>query len=225
MPDFLTLVLATVVGLLPICNPPSTAVLFLTMVQGYPRQHQYQQALMAAVYMAAILLVFFAAGSLIMTFFGISLPGVRIAGGLIIAGVGFGMLKTDPPEEVSEETKQEAQQMQDIAFTPLAMPSLAGPGAIAVVITMASSAGGVAGHLAVTIGILFVAAVAWFVLRTAPAVIKFLGATGLNALTRIMGFLLVCVGVQFVVMGIHGFFLDENFARPVIEMIDRLRKG
>ena len=113
--------------------------------------------------------------------------------------------------------------MRDIAFTPLAMPSLAGPGAIAVVITMASGAEGFAEHLAVTIGVVFVAAIAWLVLRTAPAVVKFLGTTGLNALTRVMGFLLVCVGVQFVVMGVYGFFLDESFARPIIEMFDRLR--
>lgn len=223
MPDFLNTVFATLASLLPICNPPSTAVLFLTMAQGYPQARQNQQAMMASIYMAAILLCFFFGGALIMTFFGISLPGVRIAGGLIIAGVGFGMLKTDPPEEVSEESKQEAQTMRDIAFTPLAMPSLAGPGAIAVVITMASGAEEFAGHLAVTIGILLVAAIAWVVLRTAPAVVKFLGTTGLNALTRVMGFLLVCVGVQFVVMGVYGFFLDESFARPIIEMIDRLR--
>ena len=121
MPDFVTTVFATLVSLLPICNPPSTAVLFLTMAQGYPKARQNQQAMMASIYMAAVLLAFFFGGAVIMTFFGISLPGVRIAGGLIIAGVGFGMLKTDPPEEVSEESKQEAQTMRDIAFTPLAI--------------------------------------------------------------------------------------------------------
>ncbi|MDH3637213.1 MAG: MarC family NAAT transporter [Gammaproteobacteria bacterium] len=223
MAEFLTVVLVTLTSLLPICNPPSTAVLFLTLTAGYPKAHQDREARMAAVYMTGILLIFFAGGSLIMTFFGISLPGVRIAGGLIIARIGFGMLQTDPPEEVSEDTKEEAQHMRDIAFTPLAMPSLAGPGAIAVAITMASRAQGITGHLAVAIGIILVAAIAWLILRSAPFVVKFLGATGLNALTRVMGFLLVCVGVQFVVIGVHGFFVDESLARPFLEMLDRVR--
>lgn len=225
MPEFLTLILITIVALLPISNPPSGAVLFLSLSKELPVKHQHNQALMAAAYMAVILVVFFAAGSLIMSFFGISLPGVRIAGGLIISGVGFGMLKTEPPEQVSKEIKKEAQQMRDISFTPLAMPGLAGPGAISVTLTMATDAEGVAGHSAVIVGILFVAAVAWIFLRTAPIVVKFLGATGINALTRVMGFLLVCVGVQFVVVGVHGFFLDESFARPAIEMINRLSEG
>jgi len=225
MPEILVLILTTIVALLPISNPPSSAVLFLSLSREFSEKHQHHQALMAAIYMALILVVFFAAGSFIMSLFGISLPGVRIAGGLIISGVGFGMLKTEPPEQVSKQVKEEAQQMRDISFTPLAMPGLAGPGAISVTLTMATDAKGVTGHSAVIVGILFVAAVAWMVLRTAPVVVKFLGATGVNALTRVMGFLLVCVGVQFVVAGVHGFFLDESFARPAIEMINRLSKG
>jgi multiple antibiotic resistance protein len=196
---------------------------FVAITKRFSKARREQQARMACVYMAAVLLVFLLAGALLMRFFGISLPGLRIAGGLIVARIGLGMLSPETTAEVSEEAKDEALHMRDVAFTPLAMPMLSGPGSIAVTVSMASDIGvGGGEYAAIGTGILMVAAVSWLVLRSARAVVQFLGVTGMSALSRIMGFLLVCVGVQFIVDGILDAVTTEAFLRPVLEAIHAL---
>ncbi len=177
---------------------------------------------MAAVNMAAVLLVTLFAGAMILTFFGITVPVMRIAGGILIARVGLGMSNPEPEESVSDESKREARQMDDIAFTPIAMPLLSGPGSIAVTISMATHADHVSEYLAVAIGILCVSAISLLVLRMADPVVEFLGVTGMNALTRLMGFLLICIGVQFVLTGMfEGITNDEVMG----ELIDAIRRA
>ena len=213
----MTTALGTFVSLLPITNPFSTAVVFLVIARRFTPEQQRRQATLACVYTAAVLGTFLFAGALIMSFFGISIAAVRIAGGLIVARIGFGMLDPEPEERVSEESKEEALQMTDIAFTPLAMPMMSGPGSIAVTLGMAAGAESIGEYLAIGVGIVLVAAVSLVVLRGARRIVDVLGVTGLNALTRIMGFLLVCVGIQFVGIGIAEGLSSQDLIGRVIE--------
>jgi multiple antibiotic resistance protein len=199
--DWFTIVGVTVGALLPIANPFSAAPVFSAVTAGMPRQRRYQQGRQAAIYMACVLLVSLAAGVLILEFFGVSLPALRIAGGLVIARLGFSMLNPDPVSELSEEEEQEAMSMKDIAFTPIAMPLLSGPGSIAVTISIATEAEYFQEYFGVAIGIVIVAAISWLVLRFSSSIVDYMGATGITVMTRLMGLLLVGVGVQFVVNG------------------------
>jgi multiple antibiotic resistance protein len=196
--DWLTTVLATFAGLLPIVNPFSTAAVFLALTGRLPEAERQRQATLACLYATGVLLVFLFAGALIMNFFGISIPALRIAGGLIVARVGFAMLQPPDPAAVPEG----AGARHDVAFTPLAVPMLSGPGSIAVTIGMAAGAHSVSDYLAIAAGIALVVLASWGVLRSARAVKRFLGEQGLDAVTRIMGFLLVCIGVQFIGIGV-----------------------
>src|SRR5688572_23403543 len=127
----------TIGALLPIMNPFSTAPLFVAMTRGFDRKRQVQQALMGCIYAFGILLVFFLLGTALIDFFGISVPGIRVAGGLVISAIGFRMMF--PNMLARLRTVARAQQHDpDIAFTPLAMPSLAGPGSISVVVSAAA---------------------------------------------------------------------------------------
>lgn len=108
---------------------------------------------------------------------------------------------------------------EDIAFTPLAMPMLSGPGAIAVTIGLAANAGSRFEYVGESLGIIAVAVITYILLRIAGSVKDLLGNYGIGILTRILGFLLICIGVQFVMLGFHDFILDESFSRPVLEMI------
>jgi multiple antibiotic resistance protein len=200
--EILILIGATIATLLPIANPFSTAPVFATLSKRFSVKRRKQQARMAAINMSIVLLVTLFAGALILTFFGITVPVMRIAGGILIARVGLGMSNPEPEEIVSDESKREARQMDDISFTPIAMPLLSGPGSIAVTISMATHADRVSEYLAVAIGIICVAAISLVILRLAEPVVEFLGVTGMNALTRVMGFLLICIGVQFVLTGL-----------------------
>ncbi|MGA2624886.1 MAG: MarC family NAAT transporter [Bacteroidota bacterium] len=214
--DFLSWVGVALVTLVPIINPVSTAVLLLGISAHLSREERNNQILRACIYMTAILVTFLLLGHLVMVAFGISIPGIRIAGGLVISFLGFRMLFPDEGQ-ITGEGKQEAQGKTDISFSPLAMPSLSGPGAIAAVITMSSSINGrhgiakVFAYAGVVLAILITAILSWLVLRGAGALRRVLGVNGINSLSRIMGFLLICIGAQFAIDGVRDLALDTEF--------------
>jgi multiple antibiotic resistance protein len=197
--------LSTIGALIPIVNPFSTAPLVVTMTASLSEDERTAQIRRGCIYMFSILAAFLVAGGLIMQFLGISIPGLRIAGGLVIAFVGFRMLF---PAEKSANAAGEAEAVtkRDISFTPLAMPSLAGPGSIAVIISMSTTAQAsnyvILRHALIAVGIAITAVFCYYVLRAATKLAKYLGTNGVNAMAGIMGFLLVCIGVQFVINGV-----------------------
>jgi multiple antibiotic resistance protein len=198
-------IFSTVAALIPIVNPISAVGLVVSITAGQTEAERTEQVKRACVYMFFILTTFLVAGGLIMNFFGISIPGLRIAGGLIVSYLGFRMLFPDHPS-ISTQERVEAIEKEDISFTPLAMPSLSGPGSIAVVIgvssTIQQSGHIVFSYLFVAIGIAITALISFVVLKAASRLDRVLGATGMNAMSRIMGFLLICMGVQFIINGI-----------------------
>lgn len=204
---FLDTIALTIVALLPITNPFSTAPLFVALTANFTRERQRQQAFLACVYSFAILVTFLLLGSVIVDFFNISVPGIRVAGGLIISTVGFRMLFPAPPA-----TGAAAGPEQEVAFTPIAMPSLAGPGSIAVVLGAAAQIRSihpdewVLVYAAVIVGMLLTLLFAFAVLHAASGMVRFLGASGIDAMTRIFGFLLICIGMQFLLTGISDFY-------------------
>jgi multiple antibiotic resistance protein len=200
-------VFSTVGALLPIVNPLSAVGLVVSITANLTPEERTVQIRRACFYMFFILTAFLVAGALIMNFFGISIPGLRIAGGMIMSYLGFRMLFPDTAA-ISRQEQAEAREKADISFTPLAMPSLSGPGSIAVVIGMSAAAQesqhAIVNHLLVVIGIAITAAISYAVLKAATRLDKLLGATGMNAMARIMGFLLICIGIQFVINGVLG---------------------
>ena len=132
------LIFATIAALLPIINPFSTAPLFLSLTQGYTKQERNIQARRGVLYMFAILVVSLIGGTFIISFFGLSLPRMRIAGGILVCGVGMRMLAPKDDFDATQEETKEAVAKKDISFTPLAMPSLSGLGSISVIIGMSS---------------------------------------------------------------------------------------
>lgn len=215
--EILTVALATFVSLLPIANPFSTAAVYLALTQRFSEAEALSQARRACIYTAIVLLVALFAGALIMEFFGISIQALRIAGGLIVARIGFGMLNPEPEPDVGGEDREHALHMADVAFTPLAMPMLSGPGSIAVTIGMTASVDDLWEYIAIAIGIVLVAMVSWLVLRNARRIVAVLGPTGMTALVRIMGFLLVCVGVQFIAKGVVEIVVDEQVLGALLD--------
>ena len=194
-------------AILPIVNPLGAVPLVVSVAAHLPEQERLRQIRRACIYTFVLMSSFLVAGSLIMSFFGISIPGMRIAGGMIVAFLGFGMLF--PGAEAGQEKLPQADEIRhDIAFTPLAMPGLSGPGTFAVVMSLSSQASAregwerIADFLGVATGILAVVVISWSVLRAAEKFNRILGATGMVALTRLTGFLMICIGVQFIINGL-----------------------
>jgi multiple antibiotic resistance protein len=217
--EWLTTVLATFAGLLPIVNPFSAAAVLLALTAQMTDAQRQRQATLACLYAAGVLWTFLFAGAVIMSFFGISIPALRMAGGLIVARIGFAMLAPPDPGAAADAPAQRL----DVAFTPLAVPMLSGPGSIAVTIGMAAGAESALDHLAIATGIALVIVASWGVLRGARAVKNALGEQGIDALTRIMGFLLVCIGVQFVGIAIFEAVAEPELLGPILDAIARLR--
>ncbi len=208
--EFVEFVAWVVIGLIPIVNPVTTAPIFGALSASYLRSERNQLARLACLYATGILLTFLVGGALIMTFFGITIEGIRIAGGLVIGAIGFRMLF---PSSVDADSSVESDRtLASLAMTPLAMPMLSGPGSIAIILSISSEiaegetiTAQLFGYLGAGVGILIVTFTCWLVLRGSTTVMKFLGISGIDAITRIMGFLLIAMAVQFVEIGRLGF--------------------
>ena len=187
----------------------------MSLTAGFDERKRRREALLGCIYAFGILFTFLLLGATIIDFFGISIAGIRVAGGLIISTVGFRMLFPAPPPASAEPGI--LPQQQSIAFTPIAMPSLAGPGAISVVLSAAAQIWSrypddwLKVYFAVVAGMAVTLFFSFFVLRAASAMVKFLGSGGIDAMSRIFGFLLICIGMQFLLTGINDFYL----IRPV----------
>ena len=108
-----------------------------------------------------------------------------------------------------------ARAKRDVSFSPLAMPMLSGPGSIAVTIGFTSLAEHWHDYAAIILGILVVALISYGTLHLAERVVLVIGANGMNALTKVMGFLILCIGIQFVVNGVLGILTDPALLRTL----------
>lgn len=203
-------------GLIPIANPFSTAPVFLALTQLHTVKERKLIAAKASIYMAIVLLVFLGAGALILGFFNISIPGLRIAGGLIIIITGARMLF--PDTQKSGEPECHPEKKEKIAFTPLAMPLLSGPGSISVVLSMSDRVSDsptikemLIGYCVVALGIVLTVLVCWIVLRSSSKISRLLGDSGIDVLTRMMAFFLVAIGVEFLLGGISEYINAAGF--------------
>lgn len=208
--------LGTFIGLLPIINPLAAAPTFLAITEGDSNARRREQARKGCLYMVFILVSFLIGGTFIMNFFGISIPGLRIAGGILMAGIGMSMLATQRgAAKPDDEEREAARKKMDISFSPLAMPMLSGPGSIAVTLGFTSLATSWTDYLAIIAGIVCVALLTYLVLRLSGKIVGLIGPVGLNAMTKIMGFLIMCIGVQFVVNGVLGIATDPQLLRSI----------
>ena len=139
-----------------------------------------------------------------MSFFGISIEALRIAGGIIIATSGFSLLtgNFNKKRGVSKKVENDAQRRNDIALTPLAIPMLAGPGSISLLIAFYHEHQNITEIIISVIAIFAVAIAIFIVLRSAHFLAKILGASGIVAISRIVGFIVIAIGVQYIISSI-----------------------
>ena len=203
--------LGGLVSLLVITNPPSKIPLFISLTQGMDESQRKSQALWAAIYAGIIMFVSLLAGNLLLAFFGISYGALRIAGGFVVAVIGYQMLfgqQTPTPNKAPLVRRDR----EDYSFFPIAMPMISGPGTMAVIIGFSTEIAEYphwedqAGtFFMMTLAIIVCCLVCWAVMRSADFCARKLGPSGTIVLSKLMGFLLVCIGVQFIGSGIRAF--------------------
>lgn len=197
-------VLVTALALLPITNPPGNAPIFLSLTQGLTDSERELIARKVGMNCAAMMVGAFLVGSHILDFFGISLPVVRVAGGMLVVATAWGMIRAEPDERRQDPpVKVKASDVAGRAFYPLSFPLTVGPGTIATAITLgtAISVRGVKEVVKVgasIVGIVLVALAIYFAYRYASILVRRLGPNGTAVFLRLSAFILLCIGVQIV---------------------------
>lgn len=190
------------VALFVVIDPIGLAPLFVALTQGMTARQRRIVGLRACLVAVGILTLFGLAGEAVLNFLGISMPAFRMAGGILLFLTALDMLF----ERRSQRRKGTADQdhSNDPSVFPLAIPLIAGPGAIATMILLTGQEGGGAGHvLLVHIVMLAVIAVVMLLFLLAAPLERILGPTGINVVTRLLGMLLAALSVQFVIDGMR----------------------
>ncbi len=201
--DLPTAALATFLALFPIVNPFGGIPLFFSLTAGFAPEERRRTALKTGFYVVAILVVFMLFGRFVLNFFGISLPVLKIAGGLIVANTAWGMVTGS--SRMTHEENSEALTKEDISLTPMAMPMLSGPGSIGVVMGLAAHANQMVAYLGMILGILAIGLTVYLFLSLGGPFVKRLGPGAVGAINRIFGFLILAIAVQLVWNGVADF--------------------
>lgn len=195
------------VGLLAIVNPIGAVPLFISITSDETNAERRVTARTVAIGTSIILLTALFAGEELLFFFGITVDSFRVGGGILLLLMAIAMLhgKTSQVKQTSEEL-DESIAKENVAIVPLAMPLLAGPGAISAVILAAHRGTGLAHYALLSTAIIVLGGLVWVALRLAPLMARRLGATGINVFTRIMGLILAAISVEFIANGLKGLF-------------------
>ncbi len=195
-------------SLLVVCSPLSALPALLNLSYGKSVAEKKKIAVTASFAVAIILVVVTWIGLPLLNLFGIKIPAFQIAGGFVLALVALSMLKAEPSRiQPSTEGHEEAMYKTSIAVVPLAMPIMAGPGAITTVVVGASIWTGFTNHVFLSIGAILVAFSTGSVLYFASTLERVLKQTGVHLITRIGGLILASMAVQSIANGIHGLWL------------------
>lgn len=190
--------LIPLVSLIAIVDPVAAVPSFLSMTANETAEHRRTIIRNACITCAGLMTAFALGGRLIFKVFSITIPAFRIAGGLILAKTAFDMLRAETHRATDDEI-EEGRRKVEIAITPLAVPILAGPGALSTVMLMMNRTADVPAMLPVLTAIAATGLVSYFVLRLSETVLRVMGRTGINLMSRLMGILLLTVAVQFVI--------------------------
>lgn len=202
--SLLDLSIEVAVSLFSVVNPFGAVPMYLGMTQSYTRAERAKTARNTSIYFTLILLTFFLAGSQILSFFGLQVSALRIAGGIVILNSSFALLndRFAQSRAINDDVTQEALTKPDISFSPLAMPMLSGPGSISMLISLYAAYTTFEQRVSIAAVILLNGIVVFFVLNAAPFLHRVLGVSGLKAGSRIMGFIVMAIGVQYIIKGI-----------------------
>ncbi|MFT4738387.1 MAG: multiple antibiotic resistance protein [Cyclobacteriaceae bacterium] len=193
-------------ALFSIVNPLGAMPVFIILTEGSTLAQRRKQAIKISLFVIAILLIFFFSGTIILNFFGIELEHIRIAGGLMICISAMSLLGKEAykGKPIAKEVQEESIIKDDISFAPMAMPLLSGPGAIALMIGKYAfvNENGFIGYFSLVMAVFLVAALTCVILIFSNRLNKFLGKAGMSALSRMMGFIVLSIGISMILNGL-----------------------
>jgi multiple antibiotic resistance protein len=211
---FLDFTLASIAALFPVVDPIGSVPIFLVLTAGIPPSVRNQYAQRIGRNVVLLLIASLLVGGSVLRFFGVSLEVVRIAGGIVVFHAAWRAMNSDPKlNQVDNQTvAQRIDDHKDISFMPMTIPLLAGPGSIAVTLGLAAQAGRsmtlptAVNLLATATAIVFIGLIIFLVLRSSSLLLKVLGASGIQAMSRLLGLFVMAIGVQLILNGLADWF-------------------
>ncbi|MBK0370917.1 MarC family NAAT transporter [Flavobacterium agrisoli] len=191
-------------ALFSVLNPIGTVPIFVGLTQDDSNIERNRISLWTSINVFLILTISFFVGQYALSFFGISIDALRIAGGIVILNSGFSLLsgKISKKRGINKKVENDAQKRNDIALTPLAIPMLAGPGSISLLIAFYQEHHQPLEIFIAVLAILCTSIVIFVILKSAHYLSRFLGASGIVAISRIIGFIVIAIGIQYIVSSI-----------------------
>ena len=191
-------------ALFSVLNPIGTVPIFVGLTQDDTKKERARISFWTAIDVFIILMISFFIGQYVLAFFGITITALRITGGIIIASSGFSLLngRFNKNKGINKKVEQEIQVRNDIALTPLAMPMLAGPGSMSLLIAFYQEHQSTEDITSSCFAILLTSIIIYFVLRGAHYLSKILGTSGIVAISRIVGFLTIAIGIQYIISSV-----------------------
>lgn len=203
MINALDFTILSITSLFVIVDPIGLIPAFLAMTQKNTNTERVRMAQLASLITFGILILSFLFGQRLLTTFGITLPAFEIAGGIVLLLVALDMLQARRTAiKETQEEKAEGIDKHDVAITPMAIPMLAGPGAITAVILLTNKAETAAHHMILAGAIFLVSALTLLILWTVAIRSKMLSVIALKIMGRLMGLILAAIAVQFILNGI-----------------------
>jgi multiple antibiotic resistance protein len=199
MRSLISYAVGTLVALFPITNPIGAVPIFYSLTAQNTPRYRLEQARKTTLNVVGVLLTFLLVGKLILSFFGLSLGVLRIAGGLVVGHTAWEMVTAR--QRLTPVEHQDAEDKEDISFTPMAVPLIGGPGAIGVVIGLSTQATQWIDYVGCCLGVVLLGGLIYLFLRLGEPLVERLGATGLGAINRILGFLILAIAVQLIANG------------------------
>lgn len=193
-------------SLFAIVNPFSTAIVFETLSVGLNKKRKKDIALKSAIIAFIVLVTFALSGFIVLNFFSITTYALKIGGGIYLIALSLRML--DPlrlQKELHPRSKQELKKSEDIAIVPLAIPLLSGPGAITTTIVLSNQSQRILGGIVLIAAIAIVCILSYLILSKAYIIKKFFKSSGLKTIEKVMGLIILCIGVQFILNGIKDY--------------------
>ena len=195
-------------ALFSVINPLGTLPIFIGLTKDKTKSQINSIAIWTSINVLIILIISFFLGKYLLNFFGISLNSLKIAGGLIIASSGFALLTGNFTKHkgMKKREKDDAFNRSEITLTPLALPMLAGPGSMSLLITFNQEQPSFMDKLPVLFAVGLVAIATCVILMSSRIIMRSLGATGITALSRIVGFIVISIGVEYIVSTLIDIF-------------------
>lgn len=191
------------VSLFAMVEPLGIMPIYISMTSGLAPDQQRSVARRACLIAYLTLVLFAFSGQFIFRFFGISVESLKVVGGIIFFLIGYEMLQAKPTRTAYEDHPEpQASNVNDVALTPLGIPMIAGPGAIANVIVLWNEAGSMLRLTSLFIALTFVVLVTFIILMGARRIARFLGESGNKVLLRLMGLITMVIAVEFFFAGL-----------------------